>query len=609
MKKEYFIDVVPLTPLPRGAPQYLTYLATESPIIGQMVSVPLHKRTVPGVIIEIKTTTNIKYVKPIKSIITNEAIITSEQLMLAVRISSYYAAPLSLVVKTILPLKLAGVKKQPQIFIEEKKSVHRQKKQLKTQFILSSYNIDEELTFIAEHLLNIEKLNGQALILTPTILQQDYVFNTLKTKFKLNTIAINSKLSPAIFRDLYLRVLAGEPVAVVALRNGILLPFQKLMLTVFMNAHHDGYKQWDQKPYYHAEDLIKLASQVYKNMRLIKTVSSPGIADLMEQREKIISEALPMRWRFLKKIRAVYRYNENQTDFLESVIKETLLRNGKKAVVAFILNRLGTHRIMQCSDCGWEARCTTCDRLLIVNANLLCTTCGKIEEIPPFCPKCHGPKLKGLGIGILKLKTIVERLNANNFRIITEPAFITPGVQEKTIVIMSDSLLSAPYLPLFNEVVIVNADIDARLPHWNSGERFIERLFDYVRRLKPKGILTLTAHTHESLEGFKTQKEIEKFFEKELNLRKAYNYPPFASLIVVTLKIKKGAPTAEELIEKISLAIKKQDEHPVISFKNDAKIAKIILKINPDKHENILKEIAAVIPRDSRIDVRPLTLD
>ena len=117
MKKEYFIDVVPLTPLPRGAPQYLTYLATESPIIGQMVSVPLYKRTVPGVIIEIKTTTNIKYVKPIKSIITNEAIITSEQLMLAVRISSYYAAPLSLVVKTILPLKLSGVKKQPQIFI------------------------------------------------------------------------------------------------------------------------------------------------------------------------------------------------------------------------------------------------------------------------------------------------------------------------------------------------------------------------------------------------------------------------------------------------------------------------------------------------------------
>jgi primosomal protein N' (replication factor Y) len=75
-------------------------------------------------------------------------------------------------------------------------------------------------------------------------------------------------------------------------------------------------------------------------------------------------------------------------------IGETLAR-GEKVLLS--LNRRGAMSTLVCRDCGWSARCPSCDLMMRVHLRpehcLLCHFCESRKSIPDKCPQCQSYNL------------------------------------------------------------------------------------------------------------------------------------------------------------------------------------------------------------------------
>jgi len=96
--------------IPRSAPEALTYLVPEHlepfAVPGVRVRVPLRKRTVTGVIIEISTTSELDKVRPLTAVLDSEPLLPPHLFDLAEFISSYYRCPLGDTLAAMLPVGL-----------------------------------------------------------------------------------------------------------------------------------------------------------------------------------------------------------------------------------------------------------------------------------------------------------------------------------------------------------------------------------------------------------------------------------------------------------------------------------------------------------------------
>jgi primosomal protein N' (replication factor Y) len=107
-KTRFIISVTPLVRIPLNRDQFFYYLADEKLPAGTLVSIPLFKKTVEGVVIESKndfTRANGMILKKIEKVL-EQNFLTKEQLTLAKYISEYYIISLGVVLKNFVPKRI-----------------------------------------------------------------------------------------------------------------------------------------------------------------------------------------------------------------------------------------------------------------------------------------------------------------------------------------------------------------------------------------------------------------------------------------------------------------------------------------------------------------------
>ena len=113
-KKENIIDVVPLARIPLSRNQSFSYLSDEKLSAGTLVTVPLFRRKVSGIVTghrpDFERLGNIE-LKKIEAIVA-ENFLTDKQLELAGFISDYYLSPIGIVLKSFVPKLTKERKKQ-----------------------------------------------------------------------------------------------------------------------------------------------------------------------------------------------------------------------------------------------------------------------------------------------------------------------------------------------------------------------------------------------------------------------------------------------------------------------------------------------------------------
>ncbi|MGB2580633.1 MAG: hypothetical protein WBC83_02970 [Minisyncoccia bacterium] len=253
---------------------------------------------------------------------------------------------------------------------------------------------------------------------------------------------------------------------------------------------------------------------------------------------------------------------------LSSELKELLQNAGvRKEKVLLLCARKGLAPVTTCGDCGTLVKCPECDAPLVIHkkesvANqttqlFICHGCGftRIPEnnVNETCPNCGGWKLQGVGIGIDRISDEVLELSP------TTPLFILDGDRAKTrsqakkIIeqfqksaggILVATPMAIPLLDTIDNTAIVSVDSLFAIPDI----RMSERIFALILALREKTIGALLIQTRsddvsifeQALSG-----DILQFTKNELATRKIFSYPPYGTIIKITLRGKRDGVGSE----------------------------------------------------------------
>ena len=227
-------------------------------------------------------------------------------------------------------------------------------------------------------------------------------------------------------------------------------------------------------------------------------------------------------------------------DGLRNEIKKTVDADGRAAVLAV---RRGYAPTVVCKDCGsavTDAYGRALSLITIKGQRVLRSTDGtSVESAEMVCKNCGSWNLMPLGIGVERVEeelrvafpdapivAIDQDSSTSRTKLLT--SISAPG----TIIIGTESMLSwlSPEQPL-ELGVIASADSLLSLPFWRARERFVRIGLMFAERAQR--IIVATRHAKEdAVLSALTSPTTSEFWQEELALRKALNYPPFGTLIV-----------------------------------------------------------------------------
>ncbi len=232
----------------------------------------------------------------------------------------------------------------------------------------------------------------------------------------------------------------------------------------------------------------------------------------------------------------------------------------KKENVVLICARKGLSPITACSDCGTLVKCPACDTPLVIHKKdtvgqtsriFSCHSCGFMrlpeDGTHESCVNCRGFRLDALGIGIERIEEEVARLFPNVIQFVFDGDRVKTRAQGRKLVthfeksdgsILIATPMVIPYITNTNHTAIISIDSLFAIPDF----RMNERIFSIVLALREKTSQTLLIQTrtddttllNQALSG-----NLSEFTKQELGLRKAFFYPPYGTIIKITLHGKK----------------------------------------------------------------------
>ncbi len=195
-----------------------------------------------------------------------------------------------------------------------------------------------------------------------------------------------------------------------------------------------------------------------------------------------------------------------------------------------------------CSDCGWQAACSSCGfGLSVVGGAGLCKKCGRRNQpLPTVCPNCQGTKFDRSIAGVETIKAALEKsLETNKLTTLTTTQAFETEFPSSSFVLLTDLDLLAGALE----------DIRRR-----------ERLIIAWRRLSAKILASSSTLMVQGKEAsladclvWLTSQGLKTAWTKELEDRALFGYPPAKRLIKLLVD---GEPnTAHEVFKNLSATV------------------------------------------------------
>lgn len=231
---------------------------------------------------------------------------------------------------------------------------------------------------------------------------------------------------------------------------------------------------------------------------------------------------------------------------LKNAIRHRLDRNEQ---VFLFLNRRGTANYVLCAACGYVSYCPRCSVSLTFHGNensIRCHYCKFTTRLPKVCMDCGGKVIRFQGFGTQKLEKEVQRLfkKARLFRLDRDTTrkhsdfvamFDKMTNGEIDILIGTQMITKGHDFPNVTLVGIVHADLSLNIPDFRSSERSFQLLTQVAGRagrgLVPGQVIVQTWHPRHYVYDYMRRHDYDKFYEKEMQVRKKLNYPPFTKLI------------------------------------------------------------------------------
>ncbi len=399
-----------------------------------------------------------------------------------------------------------------------------------------------------------------AIMLVPEISLTPQTVSRFQKRFGTNVAIMHSGLSQ---RERYLewkKIQEGRVAIVVGARSAVFSPLKNLGIIVIDEEHDSSYKQ-DSTPRYHARDTAIVRAQA-ENAVVILGSATPSMESLANT-ESGKYRYLSLGKRVLDRLLPVVRITDMRVEkneyknfsILSGELKSAIrARLNRKEQVFLFLNRRGTANYIFCKECGFVFQCPHCSVTLTFHGSenvIRCHYCNYSARTPKTCADCMGEVIRFNGFGTQKLEEETRRLfpeakitrldrdttrGKSAFEAMHE--LMTAG--EIDILIGTQMITKGHDFPNVTLVGVVHADLSLNIPDFRSCERSFQLLTQVAGRAGrgrvPGQVIIQTHNPAHYVFDFVKQHDFQKFYEKELILRKQLNYPPFTRMIALEIE-------------------------------------------------------------------------
>ena len=420
---------------------------------------------------------------------------------------------------------------------------------------------------------------------------------------------IHSNLSVGERFDTYKKIFDGKADIVVGTRSAIFAPVRNLGMIIIDEEQEHTYKS-DTNPKYLAHDIARfrcaksnalmlLASATPSLNSYYKAMSGSYTLVKMEKRygDALLPDVIVTDMRRERDEGNMNAFGTRLATALGKAIDD------EKQAILF-LNRRGYHSSVSCQKCGEAIECPNCSVALTYhsykrisedvskeNANeimdssgiLRCHYCGYRARLPKLCPNCQSTDFNYIGFGTQKTEQDIGRLfpNVKVLRLDADTT-VTKASYEKIlgdfrdkkadVMIGTQMVTKGHNFPLVTVVGVVLADTMLYTSDYRSRERTFSMLTQVIGRAgraKDHGIaIVQTNSPNEQTIQLAARQDYTAFYENEIKIRKAYSFPPFCDLAVITFSY-----TSEQALNKDADKIMKELEErlreinaPVIAY-------------------------------------------
>ena len=407
-----------------------------------------------------------------------------------------------------------------------------------------------------QHMLGFGR---QAIVLVPEISLTPQTRRRFRERLE-GVAVLHSHQSPGERHWEWRRIQQGEVNVVVGARSAIFAPVPNLGLIVIDEEHESTFKQ-DTVPRYHARDVARRrASEA--GIPLILGSATPSLESWYRARrgdDRLVSMPSRVADRPLPVVTTIDLRDEFRRPGARGALAQEMVVGIEEALadggqVILLLNRRGFSTHIQCPACGEALRCPSCDIALTHHANvdrIVCHYCDYQEPTPSRCPHCRFEGIRFGGLGTERLEAEVCRRfpEASVLRMDTD-TMRKPGSHEEAldrfrrgevaILLGTQMIAKGLDFPTVTLVGVINADTALHLPDFRAGERTFQLVTQVAGRTgrgERRGKVLVQSYNPDHFAiSSATQHDYVRFADRELEMRREFNYPPVSQLIRIVFR-------------------------------------------------------------------------
>ncbi len=403
----------------------------------------------------------------------------------------------------------------------------------------------------------IEKViaaGGRAIVLVPEISLTPQTARRFRDAFGGRVAVFHSALSERERYDAWQAAARGDIDVVVGARSAVFAPLGNVRILIVDEAHESAYKQ-ENVPRYDAVTVARKRMQLENGVLVLGSATPSVESYAAAQAGRLTYLRLHGRpsAQPLPTVRIVDMAAEaeggSRTVLSSPLIEALGARLDRREKCVLLINRRGTARFLLCRNCGFVPSCKRCAVALTVHRSeslLRCHYCDAQEMLFERCPQCAAATTRDFGIGTEKVASEVQRL-FSGARVVRMDSDTTTHVGDHARLLDefdgdADVLVGTQMVAKgldFPQVTLA-AVVLAELGLYGSDFRGAEQTFALLAQLcgrsgraQPGEAIIQTYVPEHPAIRLAAQHDYDTFAKRELEERRAAQWPPYVRLIYV----------------------------------------------------------------------------
>ena len=414
----------------------------------------------------------------------------------------------------------------------------------------------------------------QGLILLPEIGLTGEFQKKFKEFFGFEAAIWHSSITKKNKKIIWNGIATGKIKVLIGARSSLFLPFLNLGIIVVDEEHDQSYKQ-DEGVIYNARDMaISRASFENIPVNLVTAVPSLETFENIKKGKYFLSR-LYKRYLDAKlpnhEVIDLNKNNlKNKSSISEVIIKKVKYHLSKNDQVLFFVNRRGFAPYALCKKCLKVHNCPNCTINLVYHKkknNLICHYCGYKTNLNRKCNDNQNCEYTFSGPGVERIHEEVKKIFKDKQIIIfssdtmnkkSSSDILEKIINNKIQIMVGTQLISKGFhFPNLNCIVVLDIDLTLNGYDLRGAEKNLQLYHQLSGRAgragKPATVYFQTYNIKSNIISQITNVNPDIFLEKELEIRKRNNLPPYERFISIILSGKN-----EKKIEIFSNNLKKK---------------------------------------------------